>query len=77
MNILFYMLSQENIFTIPNLLSLGRIALSPVLGYFVLSENYKLALTFFVLAGISDMVGTCTGLHKSITKSLLHCYVCI
>ena len=50
--------SQENIFTIPNVLSLGRIVLSPVLGYFVLSENYKLALTFFVLAGVSDMVGT-------------------
>ena len=27
-------------------------------GYFVLCENYKLALTFFVLAGVSDMVGT-------------------
>ena len=40
------------------MLSLGRIALSPALGYFVLSENYKLALTFFVLAGVSDMVGT-------------------
>ena len=48
---------QENIFTIPNVLSLGRIALSPALGYFVFSENYKLALTFFVLAGVSDMVG--------------------
>ena len=68
-NILFYVLSLENIFTIPNVLSLGRIVLSPVLGYFVLSENYKLALAFFVLAGVSDMVGTCMGLHKSITGS--------
>ena len=49
---------QENIFTVPNVLSLGRIVLSPALGYFVLSENYKLALMFFVLAGVSDMVGT-------------------
>ena len=54
----YHIISQENIFTIPNVLSLGRIALSPALGYLVLSDNYKLALTFFVLAGVSDMVGT-------------------
>ena len=53
----FITISQENIFTIPNVLSLGRIILSPALGYFVLCENYKLAFTFFVLAGVSDMVG--------------------
>ena len=53
----FLYILQENIFTVPNVLSLGRIALSPALGYFVLSENYKLALTFFVLAGVSDLVG--------------------
>ena len=41
----------------PNVLSLGRIILSPALGYFVLSENYKLALTFFAIAGVSDLVG--------------------
>ena len=51
-------ISQENIFTIPNVLSLGRIALSPALGYLVLSDNYRLALTLFMLAGVSDMVGT-------------------
>ena len=49
-------LTQENIFTVPNVLSVGRIILSPALGYFVVSESYKLALTFFVLAGVSDMV---------------------
>ena len=53
----YFMIEQENIFTVPNVLSLGRIVLSPALGYFVLSNNYKLALTFFVLAGVSDMVG--------------------
>ena len=47
---------QENIFTIPNLLSVSRIALSPVLGYLVLVENYILALGLFSLAGISDLV---------------------
>ena len=47
---------QKKIFTVPNELSLGRIVLSPALGYLVLSENYKLALAFFILAGVSDMV---------------------
>lgn len=56
-NLVFVLLMQENIFTVPNILSLGRITLSPFLGYMVLSEHYKLALTFFVLAGVSDMVG--------------------
>ena len=56
--VLLPLASQENIFTVPNVLSLGRIVLSPALGYFVLCENYKLALAFFVLAGVSDMVGT-------------------
>ena len=48
--------SQENIFTIPNLLSVSRIALSPVLGYLVLVESYMLALGLFSLAGVSDLV---------------------
>lgn len=47
---------QENIFTIPNLISVSRIALSPVLGYLVLVENYIFALGLFSLAGISDLV---------------------
>lgn len=47
---------QENIFTIPNLLSLSRIALSPLLGYLVLSEKYMLAFGLFALASVSDMV---------------------
>jgi len=47
---------KENIFTIPNLLSLSRIALSPLLGYLVLSEKYMLAFGLFALAGVSDMV---------------------
>ena len=43
--------------TIPNLLSLRRIAASPVLGYFVLREKYSLALGLFALTGVSDVVG--------------------
>lgn len=47
---------QENILTVPNLLSLGRIVLSPVLGYLVMSSNYSAALGLFAVAGLSDMV---------------------
>lgn len=47
---------QENIVTVPNLLSLGRIVLSPVLGYLVISSNFSVALGLFAVAGLSDMV---------------------
>ena len=47
---------QENILTVPNLLSLSRIALSPVLGYLVLMENYSLAFGLLALAGVTDLV---------------------
>lgn len=50
------LLPQENIFTVPNLISVSRIALSPVLGYLVLVESYMLALGLFSLASISDLV---------------------
>ena len=42
--------------TVPNLLSLGRIVLSPVLGYLVIIGNYSAALGLFTVAGLSDMV---------------------
>ena len=56
----------------PNVLSLGRIILSPALGYFVLSENYKLALTFFAIAGVSDMVGRFIMLYSVRERSFLY-----
>lgn len=46
---------KENILTVPNLLSLSRIALSPVLGYLVLMENYSLAFGLLALAGVTDL----------------------
>lgn len=47
---------QENILTVPNLLSLGRIAMSPVLGYLVVSSQYTAALGLFTVAGLTDLV---------------------
>lgn len=49
-------LLQENIATVPNLLSFSRIVLSPMLGYLVVSNNYPAALGLFAVAGLSDMV---------------------
>ena len=49
-------LVQENIATVPNVLSLGRIVLSPLIGYLVLVQNFKLAFGLFAVAGLSDVV---------------------
>ncbi|CAB4012425.1 CDP-alcohol phosphatidyltransferase-domain-containing [Paramuricea clavata] len=47
---------ENKIFTVPNILCFGRILASPVLGYFVLSEQYLTALVLFVVAGFTDML---------------------
>ena len=61
--LLIFRVLQENILTVPNLLSVSRIALSPALGYLVLSENYPLALGLFAVAGVTDMVCACACGH--------------
>lgn len=56
---------QENIRTVPNLLSLARIVAAPGLCLLVVHCHYTAALAIFVLAGISDVVCvrmcTCVG----------------
>ncbi|KAG8443704.1 hypothetical protein GDO86_009033 [Hymenochirus boettgeri] len=46
----------ENPWTIPNMLSMTRIALSPVLGYLIVVEDFNLALGLFAFAGITDLL---------------------
>uniref|UniRef100_A0A7M4FYH7 Cardiolipin synthase (CMP-forming) n=2 Tax=Crocodylus porosus TaxID=8502 RepID=A0A7M4FYH7_CROPO len=46
----------ENPWTIPNLLSLVRIGLAPVLGYLIVQEDFSVALGVFTLAGITDLL---------------------
>ena len=48
--------TQENIWTIPNLISFTRISLAPYLGYLVYTESFPLACGLFALAGLSDLV---------------------
>ncbi|XP_044516642.1 cardiolipin synthase (CMP-forming) [Gracilinanus agilis] len=46
----------ENPWTIPNLLSMTRIALAPVLGYLIIEEDFNVALGVFALAGLTDLL---------------------
>ncbi|XP_033734541.1 cardiolipin synthase (CMP-forming)-like isoform X2 [Pecten maximus] len=46
----------ENIYTIPNLLTCLRIAVTPYLGYLVLTREFDLGFKIFVLAGLSDFL---------------------
>ncbi|KAG4304098.1 hypothetical protein PORY_002462 [Pneumocystis oryctolagi] len=46
----------ENIYTIPNFLTLSRLVLSPVAGYLVLNEQHLYATILFIYASLSDML---------------------
>lgn len=46
---------RENIFTIPNFLCIGRIAMSPYLGYVIVQNDFKLAVGLMVFAGLTDL----------------------
>lgn len=47
---------RENVFTVPNALSLARLCSSPVLGYLVLTGGYTPALILFAAAGVTDVL---------------------
>ncbi|CAH2247483.1 probable cardiolipin synthase (CMP-forming) [Pararge aegeria] len=47
---------KENVFTVPNILCMTRIAMSPYLGYVILQDNYNLALGLLVFAGVTDVL---------------------
>lgn len=47
---------RENIMTIPNLLSVGRIILAPYVAYVIVQENYQFAIALLAVAGITDLV---------------------
>lgn len=47
---------REYVFTVPNILCMARIAMSPYLGYVILQDNYTLALGLLVFAGVTDVL---------------------
>jgi cardiolipin synthase len=47
---------REDIYTIPNALTLSRLVAAPLVGYFVLHDSPALALGLFTYAGVTDLV---------------------
>ncbi|XP_020295414.1 probable cardiolipin synthase (CMP-forming) isoform X2 [Pseudomyrmex gracilis] len=48
-------IERENIWTVPNVLCIGRIVTSPFLSYLILSHDYQIALWLLAFAGLSDL----------------------
>lgn len=48
-------IERENVATIPNMLCVGRIALSPYLGYVIVQSDFALAMGLLVVAGLTDL----------------------
>ncbi|XP_055615971.1 probable cardiolipin synthase (CMP-forming) [Toxorhynchites rutilus septentrionalis] len=48
-------IERENVMTIPNLLCVGRIVLSPYLGYVIVQSEFSLAMGMLVVAGLTDL----------------------
>lgn len=46
----------ENIYTIPNILTISRLIAAPVVGYLVIHDHHAWAVGLFAYAGITDLV---------------------
>ncbi|CAG8669022.1 14198_t:CDS:2, partial [Dentiscutata heterogama] len=57
---------RETILNIPNVLSLSRLIVSPFIGYFILSEQYEIALCAFVYAGVTDLLDGIIARHYNL-----------
>ncbi|CAG7828033.1 unnamed protein product [Allacma fusca] len=49
-------ITKENIYTVPNLLCVLRIASSPVLVYLIMNQQYGSAVGIFAFAGVTDLL---------------------
>ena len=47
---------RENIYNLPNFLTVSRLIAAPVTSYLLLHDHYKWALALFAYAGITDLV---------------------
>ena len=56
--------------SIPNLITLVRLALVPVMGYFVFDGAYGLALIVFFIAAVSDLVDGFIARHFELASAL-------
>jgi len=48
--------SHENIYTLPNILTLSRLLAAPAVGYMVIHDLHLPAFVLFVYAGVTDLV---------------------
>jgi cardiolipin synthase len=48
--------THENIYNLPNFLTLTRLVAAPVVGYLVLHDQHVLAASLFIYAGVTDLV---------------------
>uniref|UniRef100_A0A1B6CPN7 cardiolipin synthase (CMP-forming) n=1 Tax=Clastoptera arizonana TaxID=38151 RepID=A0A1B6CPN7_9HEMI len=49
-------IERENIFTVPNLLCVTRIVLSPYLGYLIINQDFEIALGVVAFAAVTDLL---------------------
>lgn len=54
--LMVFFFQKDKVYTIPNVLCVTRIVMSPYLGYVILQDNYSLALGLMVFAGVTDLV---------------------
>lgn len=47
---------QEQVWTIPNILTFARIGSSPILGYLIINHHYPAALSLFIVSGLTDLI---------------------
>lgn len=48
--------ARENIYTLPNLLTVSRLVAAPFIGYCIMHDHHAWALGLFAYAGISDLL---------------------
>lgn len=46
----------DRVWTIPNVLTIARIGTSPIIGYLIINHNYTVALSLFLISGITDLL---------------------
>ncbi|CAG8595523.1 24748_t:CDS:2, partial [Cetraspora pellucida] len=57
---------RETLLNIPNVLTFSRLIVSPFVGYFILNEQYEIALGAFVYAGITDLLDGIIARHYNL-----------
>ncbi|XP_055348815.1 probable cardiolipin synthase (CMP-forming) [Paramacrobiotus metropolitanus] len=62
---------KENIVTIPNLLCVARIGLTPVIGYFILNGNFSWACGTAAVAGATDLLDGFIARHFPSQRSMI------